>query len=119
MFGPVRITSWLAPPLKRDVVRHERLGGGRPPLHHRVARFDDDHFVAVVDVRFDVVVDGGGLGQRAERVERGQRARRRLDARRFGRDRAAQQLEDLQFALEDPLVAPSTFSSYSLSAGVM
>ena len=40
----------------------------------------------------------------ARTSRRGQRARRVLDARRFGRHLAAQRLEDLQLALEDPLV---------------
>jgi hypothetical protein len=89
--------------VERDVVRHERVAAG-PALDDRMPRIDDDHLVAVVDVRLDVVVDRRRFGERAEHVERRQRAGGRLDARRLGRDLASQALEDLQLALEDPLV---------------
>ena len=46
----------------------------------------------------------GGVGQRAEHVEHGQRPRGVLHARRLGGDRRAQRLEDLELALEDALV---------------
>ncbi len=70
----------------------------------RVAAVDDDHLVAVVNVGLGVVADRGGVGQRAEHVEHGQAARRVLDARRLGGHRRAQRLEELELALEDPLV---------------
>ena len=60
----------------------------RAPLDDRMPRVDDDDLVAVVHVRLGVVVDGGGLGERGEHVERRERARRRLDARRLGGHRA-------------------------------
>jgi hypothetical protein len=71
------------------------------------------------DLRLDVVVDGGGSASAASTSSVPQRARGRLDARRLGGDRRAQRLEDLQLALENPLVGAETFSSYSFSAGVM
>ena len=67
-------------------------------------RVDDRHLVAVVHVRLGVVVDGRRFGERGEHVERGQGARGGLNARRFGGDRRAQRLEQLELALEDPLV---------------
>ena len=99
------MTSCDVEPFSADVVGHERLAGrGRPALDDRMARVDDGQLVAVVDVRLDVVVDRGGLGQRRQHVERGERARRRLNPRRLGGHRRAQRLEDLELALEDALV---------------
>src|SRR5205085_12344248 len=92
---------------ERDVVRHETAGRSRSrgaPLDHGMPRVDDGHLVAVVEMRLDVVVDGRGFGEYRKDVERGQRARRRLDAWSLGRHRQSKPLEDLELALEDPLV---------------
>ena len=80
----------------------------------------DDQLVAVVHVRLDVVVDRGGLGERGEHVERRQRARGRLNPRRLGGDRAAAARSKISSSRSRiRSSAPSTFSSYSFSAGVM
>ena len=55
-------------------------------------------------MRLDVVIHGGCLGQRREHVDGGNGAGGGLDAWRFSRDGTAQFLEQLQFALDDPLV---------------
>ena len=70
MFGPVRITSWCAGAVERDVVRHERVGD--VPLDDRMAHVGGDELVAGVHQRLGVVLDGGGFGQRAQHVERGE-----------------------------------------------
>ena len=108
----------------RAVERRRRSERTRSPAADVAARPPDDgrrrrHLVAVVHVRLDVVVDRGGLGQRGEHVERGERARRRLDPRRFGRDRArsASKISSSRSRMRSS--APRTFSSYSFSAGVM
>jgi hypothetical protein len=64
----------------------------------------NDHLVAVVQVRLGVVGDGRRLGERSEDVEGRQGACGVLDARRLGSHATSQVLEDLQLALEDPLV---------------
>ena len=61
-------------------------GSRAAPLDHRVAPVDDRELVAVVHVRLDVVVERGRLGQRGQHVERRERARRVLDARRLRGD---------------------------------
>ena len=73
-----------------DVVGHERAaaGDGRAVRRPDAGRRATDQLVAVVHVRLGVVVDGGDFGQRGEHVERGERARGRLNPRRFGGDRA-------------------------------
>ena len=121
MFGPVRMTSWHVVPFSvmsfgtnaspRDAVRRSTTG---------CRASTTDQLVAVVHVRLDVVVDRGVLGQRREDVERGQRARGRLDARRFGRRprvRSRSKISSSRSRMRSS--APSTFSSYSFSAGVM
>ena len=55
-------------------------------------------------VRLDVVRQRGGFRQPRKHVERGQRARRLLNARRLGRDTSAQLFEQLDLALENALV---------------
>ena len=77
---------------------------GGVALDDRMTAVGDDHLVAVVHVRLGVVGDRRGLGQRRQHVERRQGARRVLDPRRLGGHARAQLLEDLQLALEDPLV---------------
>ena len=65
----------------------------------------DEEVVAVVDVRFDVVRKGGRLGQPGQHVEGGEAARGFLNPRApRAATRAAKLLEELDFALEDPLV---------------
>ena len=54
--------------------------------------------------RLGVVVQAGGLGERREHVERGEPARRVLHPRRFRGDPPPQRLEELDLALDDPLV---------------
>jgi hypothetical protein len=61
-------------------------------------------------------LDAGVLGQRRQDVEGGQRPRRRLDARRLGADHGPQPLEDVELALEDPLVGAEHLSLVFLSA---
>ena len=92
----------LARRVERDVVGHERVG--HVPLDDRMARVDGDQLVAVVDERLGVVVDGGRLGERRQHVQRGEAARRVLDARRLGPHAPPQRVEDLHFALDDPLI---------------
>ena len=122
MFGPVRIDQ-LAGRCRSSVMSFGTNGfAGRrgPALDDGMPRVDDDHLVAVVDVRLGVVVDGGGLGQRGEHVERGERARRRLNPRRLGGHRAraaSRRVSSSRSRMRSS--APSTFSSYSFSAGVM
>ena len=107
MLGPVRITSWLAVAVERRVVRHERAVAAA--LDDRVTPVDDRDLVAVVHVRLDVVRKRSGFGEAGKDVERSQRARRFLNARRFGGDPGAQLLEQLDLALEDPLVGAEHF----------
>src|SRR5919197_272503 len=64
----------------------------------------NDPACAMMHVGFDVVVDGRDLAERREDVECRERARGRLNPRRFGRDSRDQTVEDLEFALEDALV---------------
>ena len=85
-----------------DVVRHERIRG--EALDHRMTGIGGDELVAIMDVRLGEVRDRGRLGEAGEHVERRQRTRGVLDARRFRRHRRAQRLEDRQLALENPLV---------------
>ena len=94
------------PAIERHVVWHERTAGHDPPFDHRVAAVEDGQLVAVVDVRLDVVVDCGDLGQRGEDVQGGERPRGCLNPGRFAGDRAPQDVEDLELALHDPLVGP-------------
>src|SRR5438132_8200162 len=70
-----------------------------------MARVEDDELVAVVDVRLDVIVRRGGIGQRGEDVERGERSGGRLNPRRFRGDGRTELLEHLELALEDPLIS--------------
>ena len=65
---------------------------------------DHGDFVGIVDVRLDVVVDGGGLGEGREHIESRDGAGGRLDARRFCSHTAPQVIEQLELALDDPLV---------------
>ena len=91
--------------VQRDVVGHKRFAGrGRPALDDRMARVDDRQFVAVVDVRLDVVVGRRCFGERRQDVDGGQCPRRGLDPGRLGRHRQPEPLEDLELALEDALV---------------
>src|SRR5687768_18377255 len=69
-----------------------------------MAAVGDEVLVAVVDVRLGEVGDRRSFREAGEDVERGQRARRVLDARRLAGDARAEALEDFQLALEDPLV---------------
>src|SRR6185503_317809 len=85
-----------------DVVRNK--GVGREPLDNWMPAVGNDHLVAVVQVRLGVIGDGRGLGERSEDVEGRQRASGVLDARRLSSYATSQVLEDLQLALEDPLV---------------
>ena len=74
-------------------------------LHDRVPRVGDREFVAVVHLGLDVVVDAPrSRPGRASTSSVGERPRRVLDPRRFGRDAGAERLEELELALEDPLV---------------
>ena len=88
-------------------------------LDDRVARIGRQELVAVVDMRFGEVGDRRCFSQASQHVERGQGPRRVLDARRLASDLVAKRLEDLQLPLENPLIRPETFSSYSFSAGVV
>ncbi len=99
------MTSWQVDPFKRRVVRHEGVAARRgAPLDDRMTPVDDRQVVAIVNLGLDVVAGGRAFRQRRQHVERGQRARRRLDSRRLRRDGGAQAREDLQLALQNPLV---------------
>ena len=90
------------------------------PLDDRVAPVDDRHLVAVVHVRLGVVADRCRVGQRGQHVEARQRARGAAGARRHRppRARAApRRARSSRSRMRSS--APRTFSSYSLSAGVM
>ena len=102
MFGPVRIISWHVDPF--STMSFGTNGSAASAARRPDGAVDDGELVAVVDVRLDVVADRGSFGERGEHVERRQRARRGLDARRLGGDLPAQPLEDLELALEDALV---------------
>ena len=94
-----------ARPIQQDVVRDERFtGGGGAPLDDRVAGVEHRHLVAVVHVRLRVVVDRRRFGERGEGIERGHRPCGRLDPRRLDGNGGAQLIEQLQLALDDPLV---------------
>ncbi len=110
MFGPVSTINCDADPLSVDIVGHEGFAGGRgPAFDDGMPGVGDQHLVGIVDVRLGVVVDGGALGERGQDVECRDRPRRGLDARRLGRYRGAQRLEDLQLPLENPLVGAEHF----------
>ena len=73
-------------------------------LDDRVTSVHDAQLVAVVHVGLRVVEDRGRLGQRREHVERRERPRGVLEPRRFRGDRRPNAVEDLDLALENPLV---------------
>ena len=96
--------------VERDVVGDERFACRRgPAFDDGMPCIRDDHFVAFVDVRLRVVVDGRGLRQRGQHIQRGERTRRRLNARRLSGHGAAQRFEQAQFQLEDALVGTKHF----------
>ena len=74
-----------------------------------MAAVDHRQLVAVVHVRLDVVVDGRRLREGRQHVERGQGSRGLLDPRRLAADAVAQPFEDLELALENPLVGAEDF----------
>ena len=93
-----------------DVVRHERLAGGaRPSFDHGMAAVGYSQLFAVVHVGLDVVIDGGVFGERRQDIERGQRARRCLDSRRFCGHRTDKCFEELELAFKNPLVSAEHF----------
>ena len=104
--------------VERGVVRHESAVA--MAFDDGVAAVGDRQLVAIVHVRLDVVRERGRFGQTGEHVERRQRACRLLDAGRFGGDAGAKRVEELDLALENPLVGSEyPFSWSSFSAGVM
>ena len=96
------MTSWWRGAVEPHVVGHEGAAG--QPLDHRVAHVGRHNLVAVVHVRLGVVGERGGLGQAGQHVQRRQGAGGVENARRLGGHTCAQRLEELELALEDPLV---------------
>ncbi len=89
-------------PVERHIVRHERVG--RVPLDDGMAHIGGLQLLTAVHERLRVVVNGGGVGERRQHVQRGQPARRVLHPRCGGRNAGAQPLEQLQLALGNPVV---------------
>ena len=92
----------MAARIQRDVVRYERVA--HVPFDDGMTSVHDEHLVTVVHVWLRVVADRGGLGQRGEHVARSDSPCRRLDRAGHRRDLGPQRLEQLDFALENPLV---------------
>src|SRR5205809_5680543 len=74
-----------------------------------MTRVGNVEIVGIVNVRLDVVVDRSVLGERRQYVEGGEGARSSLDPGRFGRDRGDERREDLELALENPLIRAEHF----------
>ena len=116
--GPVRITSCRSVALSSTSFGHERVGD--VALDDRMPRVGRRELVAVVHVRLGVVGDRGRLGQArpARRASRRRAPCRECAAPRRPRARAAPRTARAR-ARTIRSSAPSTLSSYSLSAGVM
>ena len=101
MFGPVRITSCLVVPFRsmslgtKSVAKRSTTG-----WRASTARNSSPSCTCGL-VKLAIAAVSGESGQH---VQRRQRTRGVLDARRLGRNRLPQGFEDLQLALEDPLV---------------
>ena len=102
MFGPVRITSCRVVPFRSMSLGTNGSVAKRSTTGWRASVATNSSPSCTCGlVKLAIAAVSASPG---EHIERRERARGVLDARRLGRDRLAQRLEDLQLALEDPLV---------------